>query len=110
MVVGMLGLGYVASYSKGEVSVATGAQQVVAVSPDYVSIDPKDRELEALQAENGMEEAQSLRSGPRSDEGAAEEKVDVDEQAGGNAVPQADDEELLNDTSGLAGRLRWLPY
>ena len=110
MVVGMLGLGYVASYSKGEVGVATGAQQVVAVRPDYVSIDPKDRELEALQAENGIEEAQSLRSGPRSDEQAAEEKVDVSEQAGEDDVLPVDDEELLNETSGLAGRLRWLPY
>ena len=103
MVVGMLGLGYVASHSKSEVSMATGAQQVVTVSTAYTSLDPKDRELEALQAEAGLEEAQRLRSGPRSDEITTEGKTDGAEQAPGNDILQ-EEEELFDAANGIAGR------
>ena len=102
MVVGMLGLGYVASHSKSEFSIATGAQQIVTVSASYTSIDPKDRELEALQAEAEQEEAQSLRSGPRSDENAPEGKADGIEQTPGSNVLQQE-EGLLDATSNTAG-------
>ena len=65
MVVGMLGLGYVASHAKNEASIATGAA-VVGGSPD-VDDDGHEKELESVSPGQSNEETQPLQSGPRSD-------------------------------------------
>ena len=108
MVLGMVGLGYVASQSKSEISMASGAQQVVTVTTDYTAVDPKDRELDALQAEARLEERTSLRSGLRSDETALEEEADRTEQSSGNNDRKQEEEVLRGSQNEMAGGSSWL--
>ena len=101
MVLGMIGLGYVASHSKSEISAATGAQQVVTVRAD-----PKGTELEALQAEAALQEVQSLRSGLRSDEPAGEGNEGSPAKSSEDDIEQQEEESLQAVGNGTSGSPR----